>query len=282
MSQAQNQVIEPNLAGCEMKIHLDYLNERIKVLSYSIENIEILSKYLNILASGNTFGKIIISAREEEWQRFLSHGYVLEAVNKGYFSGRPCYYVVKFTKNQRNYSPALVEEDKILEQILKKPLHYRSIPLPSGFIIRNAESKDIPRLSKLYNQIFASYPSAITEPEYLNKLIKSNFFKVVLYQDEIVSAASLEINHEFLSAEMTDCLCLPEFEGQGLMYRLIYSLEQDAKKIGLKNLYSIARATSPGINAVLKKLGYAYGGRLINNCTICGGFENMNLWTKAC
>lgn len=282
MSQIPYHVLESRFAGCEVKIHLDYLNERIKVISYNIEDIVTLSNYLNVLASGNSFGKIIISARENEWRRFISHGYVLEAVNQGYFSGHPCYYVAKFTKNQRYYSPAHVEEDKILELVLKKPSHYRSAPLPSGFTVRNAALTDIPRLIKLYGDVFSTYPSPITEPDYLKKFIHNNFFKVVLYEDDIVSAASLEVDREFLSAEVTDCVCLPEFEGQGLMYRLIYSLEQDARKAGLQNLYSIARARIPGMNAVLKKLGYDYGGRLVNNCTIGTGFESMNLWIKAC
>ncbi len=282
MNQVQDKVIESSLDGCQVKIHLDYLNQRIKVTSYNTEDVVPLSQYLDVLASGNVFGKIIISAREDEWRMFLSQGYVLEAFNPGYFSGRPCYYLAKFTKSQRNYASTLIEEDKILEKVLKKQKHYRSLPLPSGFTLRSAVPTDIPRLVELYGRVFSTYPSSITDPEYLKKLVDSNFFKVVLYQDEIVSAASLEVNHEFLSAEVTDCLCIPEFEGQGLMYRLIYALEQDAKKAGLKNLYSIARAQSPGINAVLKKLGYEYGGRFTNNCTICGGFENMNLWNKAC
>ncbi|HCP15639.1 MAG TPA: putative beta-lysine N-acetyltransferase, partial [Peptococcaceae bacterium] len=25
---------------------------------------------------------------------------------------------------------------------------------------------------------------------------------------------------------------------------------------------------------------YEYSGRLVNNCDICGGFEDMNIWVK--
>lgn len=34
------------------------------------------------------------------------------------------------------------------------------------------------------------------------------------------------------------------------------------------------------MNRVLVQHGYAYSGRLVNNCDICGGFEDMNLWAK--
>lgn len=35
-----------------------------------------------------------------------------------------------------------------------------------------------------------------------------------------------------------------------------------------------------GMNVVLYYFGYQYGGRLINNCYIVEGFENMNIWCK--
>lgn len=79
---------------------------------------------------------------------------------------------------------------------------------------------------------------------------------------------------------MLKAVTIPEYRGQGLLSNLVYSLEQDLTQKGFYTLYSLSRAMNPGINAVLFKLGYKYTGRLINNCHICGGFEDMNIWVK--
>lgn len=272
--------IEVTLAGGPVKILLDYYNQRIKVVSYNLNDIALLNKYLNILASGNVFGKIIVIAKEEDFPDFFTHGYKLEGIDESYFSDSFGYYLARFIKNDRCLTPTMIEEDKILDKALTKPIDYHFAPLQSGYQLRDAVAGDITELRRLYDSVFSSYPFPITDPEYMKKLVENNFFKVISNSGRLVSAASAELNRINMSAEITDCVCLPEFEGQGLMYRLIYSLEQDLNKAGFKNLYSIARAKSPGINIVLRKLGYKYSGRLVNNCNICGQYEDMNLWTK--
>jgi len=57
-------------------------------------------------------------------------------------------------------------------------------------------------------------------------------------------------------------------------------LEEELKRKGIFCSYSIARAQSFGMNAVLYQLGYTYRGRLINNCYIYDKLENMNMWVK--
>ncbi|OPZ80752.1 MAG: N-acetyltransferase YodP [bacterium ADurb.Bin429] len=47
---------------------------------------------------------------------------------------------------------------------------------------------------------------------------------------------------------------------------------------GLRSLFTLARATSVGINTAFSRLGYTYNGRLVNNCHIAGDWEDMNLW----
>ncbi len=57
-------------------------------------------------------------------------------------------------------------------------------------------------------------------------------------------------------------------------------LEIELNKRNFRVLYSLSRAINPGINKVLSRLKYNYTGRLINNCDICGGYEDMNIWVK--
>ena len=44
--------------------------------------------------------------------------------------------------------------------------------------------------------------------------------------------------------------------------------------------YTIARSLSYGMNITFAKMGYIYGGTLINNTNICGSLESMNIWYK--
>jgi len=113
----------------------------------------------------------------------------------------------------------------------------------------------------------------------LGKII-SNCRIPLLKPFKIVSAASADMDYTNLNAEITDCATYPEYRGQGLLSNLVYSLEQDLTQKGFYTLCSLSRAMNPGINSVLFKHGYKYTGRLISNCHICGGFEDMNIWVK--
>jgi hypothetical protein len=57
-------------------------------------------------------------------------------------------------------------------------------------------------------------------------------------------------------------------------------MEQTVKMKGIKTAYTIARATSPGINITFARKEYRFGGRLINNTNISGRIESMNIWYK--
>ena len=79
---------------------------------------------------------------------------------------------------------------------------------------------------------------------------------------------------------MTDCATRASDRGRGLMYHLLLRLEGDLRKRGIATGYTMARASSKSMNAVFFRLGYMYGGRMINSCDIGGGYENMNIWSK--
>jgi hypothetical protein len=55
--------------------------------------------------------------------------------------------------------------------------------------------------------------------------------------------------------------------------------EMKARKI--KTLYTIARATSHGMNKTFGRQGYIFAGTLINNTQIGESIESMNVWHKS-
>lgn len=147
--------------------------------------------------------------------------------------------------------------------------------------IRDATEKDIPQMTTLFSEVFKTYPSPVFDTDYLKNVMQGKtLFKVAVQDGKIISIASAEMDFLNLNAEMTDCATYPEYRGKGLLTNLMYHLENDLRNKGFIALYSLCRAIEPGINKALHKLDYKYTGRLVNNCNICGGFEDMNIWVK--
>ena len=57
-------------------------------------------------------------------------------------------------------------------------------------------------------------------------------------------------------------------------------MEKEVHAAGIKTAFTIARAASPGMNAVFRKHGYRYAGLLRNNTQIGGRLESMTVWYK--
>ncbi len=260
-------------------LFIDLINNRVKVKSYLCWNFNAFNDYLEYIAATNNLSKTIIIAPESDWQQLFFLGYSLEAINPWFFQGKPGFHLSRFLTPERNTANFMREEDANLKQALRANQSLKS--LSTGYQIRTADKNDIPGLIKLFSKVFKSYPTPLNNQVYLEKkLSDGTVFKIVKYEQEIVSAASLDIDSRTKSAELTDCATLPDFRGQGLMSHLITNLEAEAVRLGLFTVYTIARALSVGINTVFARHGYKYGGRFINNCDICGKFEDMNLWSK--
>ncbi|VVB88342.1 Beta-lysine N6-acetyltransferase [uncultured archaeon] len=80
---------------------------------------------------------------------------------------------------------------------------------------------------------------------------------------------------------MTDFATLPEYQGNGFACYLLRKMEHEMRKRNIKTSYTIARAVSYGINIIFAKMGYRYGGTLLNNTNISGSVESMNVWYKS-
>ncbi|MFZ5641584.1 MAG: putative beta-lysine N-acetyltransferase [Bacillota bacterium] len=260
-------------------LKLDFINDRIKALACAPGEIPELD--VGDLMQQKSFGKIIVLAGDSNWQDFLDHGFSLEAVHKNYFRGRPGYYLARYPCPGRGTSRQTAKADRLLADVLKFPASLPDASLPPAFSLRDAGLADIPQLVELYKKVFTSYPVPITDQDYMQETMQTkNHFKIILHRNKIVSAASAEMDANNLTAELTDCASLPEYRGRGLMSKLIQALEEEMRRRKFISVYTIARATGKGINLIFRKQGYEYGGRFINNCTICGSFEDMNLWHK--
>lgn len=269
-------------AGFTAHIRLDFTNSRLRLLGYEAgPGLTDLAARLEWLGRANGLGKIIWVAREADRLALAELGYVEEAFFPGYFAGQDGWYFSRFLDPGREQSPRWEEEDRLLGVL--PPASSEAYPpdLLPDYELRPATAADIPALVRLYRETFSTYPSPITEEAYLQaELGRTALFQVVYHGGELVSAASAEMNPAYRNAEITDCATRPGFQGRGLIRAQILALEMELARRALLTAYSLARATSPGMNTVLHRLGYTYRGRLRNNCHICGGYEDMNLWVK--
>ena len=76
---------------------------------------------------------------------------------------------------------------------------------------------------------------------------------------------------------MTDFANLAEYRGHGFANHLLDKMHSEAKKIGLKTRYTIARSVSHGMNITFGRLGYKFGGRLRNNTNSSGNIESIHI-----
>lgn len=271
--------------GWQARILLDPANGRLKLTSYEVEGptaIADLSAHLTELARTEEMGKVVVLSRQADWPAFLQRGFGLEGFIDGYLQGEQAYVLCYFTDPERQASTRLERENAILEQVLASdPL----LPSPPSrrFNLTVATPDDADEMAKLFDTVFVTYPDPLESPAYLRDVIESEqaVFVIARDGDRLVSAAGADIDWEKRNAEMTHCATLPEYRGHGLMAGILAALEPEMMQRNIGCLYSLARASSHGMNLVLRRLGYRFQGRMINSCHIMGDFEDMNIWVKA-
>lgn len=256
----------------------DYFNERLRIDDYR-GNTDNMVKDVTEIAEKNNFTKIIVKTKAADINTLLRHQYQLEAIITNYFHGDNAYFFTKYLSEERRKTNEWIEQDSIISAIYKKKKsdHIQ----PTEFEIRVADEHDAEPLAALYSQVFEVYPTPLHSSDYIKKtMTEGTIYYLVKQGETIVSAASAEINQTYHNAEITDCATLPEVRKHKLMRSLILALEEKLRENGIFCAYSIARAASFGMNAVLHQLGYEYTGRLTNNCVISTDIENMNVWCK--
>nr|WP_112883072.1 putative beta-lysine N-acetyltransferase [Paenibacillus montanisoli] len=266
----------------EFTLHVckDYFNKRLRVDDY-LGNVQAICLRLAEMMESHPFTKLFVKARDEHWRAFAARGFMLEGIYNGYFDGRDAYCMAKYNELERRTSDHWIEEDRILEQVLALAPRRERDPLPEGFTLRQGTTSDAADLAALYGLIFQTYPIPMNEEAYVAHVMEEGtVFYVVEHEGKLISAASAEINGVYRNAEMTDCVTLPAYRGYGLMRQLLHALEEELLRRNIRTAYSLSRALSFGMNAVLAQLGYEYQGRLTKNCDIYDKFEDMNLWCK--
>lgn len=257
------------------------LNDRIYVMHLSPSDLPGVLDDLDMLAEAENYSKIFAKVPASALSLFTAHRYVVEALVPGFFQGREDgYFMAKFFDAERRCASGDVS--MVLATVKERSGDGCSIPLPPGWTCATATEDDIDDLAALYGEVFESYPFPITDPDYLRGAIADNYryFTIRTEDGRLAAASSVEIYWENENVEMTDFAVHPEFRGKNLSSFLLLRMEKEMRAAGMKMAFTIARALLCPINVVFARAGYAWGGTLVNNTNICGGFESMNVWYR--
>ena len=258
-------------------------NDRVYLMKLYHKDIPSILGQLHDLVVAKRYTKIFAKIPDWALDDFLEEDYKIEASIPGLYSGESRgYFLAKFYGAKRSFIPR--KEQKLIESVkemAQKAGNLEPFLLPEKYHIRPLTTEDIPALARLYKSIFPRYPFPITKKVYLEETMKSDVkYYGVFHRKKLVAASSAELDMSVFNAEMTDFATDQSHLGCNLSYFLLQYMDADMAKIGLKTLYTIARAGSHGMNKTFGRLHYRFGGTLINNTLIGESIESMNIWYK--
>ncbi|MGR6837487.1 putative beta-lysine N-acetyltransferase [Syntrophomonas erecta] len=261
-------------------LFLDVINSRVKILNHQYLKSSHLI-YAKQLAIANNMGKIISFAPQECYDLFQEAGFKVEGRIEGFFKGTLALCYSYFIDSHRMFS-SNGDDEKSFIQCSQDHFPGQDLLAKFPYLLRDASYKDIPQMIKLFKSVFATYPSPVFNGNYIFDNIQKNKvrYKVALHDGKVIGIASAEMDHDNLNAEITDCVTLPLYRGQGILTAIIQELEEYLQDHGFICLYSLARTKHPAVNKAFYRQGYTFSGRMVNNCDICGSLEDMNIWVK--
>ena len=257
-------------------------NDRIYLMKLHADDAPDIIAHLDRIAAERGYSKVFVKVPQWCVNIFIAAGYELEASipfffpenNAACFMGK-YFCAIRETEGQ----PQLVKD--ILAAAKAQEPTARSLPLPDGFSMRVALPEDAQQMATVYREVFATYPFPIHDPAFLQSAMAGNTIFFGIWQgNKIAALSSAEMDPSSYSVEMTDFATLPEYRGHGLALNLLQQMEVAVRTLGIRSLFTIARAYSFGMNITFARDGYSFGGTLTNNTNISGSLESMNVWYK--
>lgn len=267
---------EIKINSARITAYVDEYSRRFRVDDYKGSLEEVLHAVDASLPSWTE--KLIVKSRPDDVAFFESRGFRREAFITGYFAGTDMHFMARYISAERSHSLREADEAGIIRAVLLVPPSTSPVHTIDA---RFAEPEHAEALASLYREAFRIYPTPVYDPVHIRKTMEEGTVYMFIREgNKVISAASAEINSKYKNAELTDCATAEGHEGKGYMRALLMALEENLKTRGITCLYTIARSASFGMNKVFHQLGYKFGGRMIKNCMIYSGMEDMNVWHK--
>ncbi len=257
-------------------------NDRIYLMKTCKEDIQKIIPKLDELARIHGYTKIFVKVPSYAKESFIKHSYQTEARVPKFYNGlQDAIFMAKYLSENRKTKKEKKTIKDVLETALSKDTMKNMFSLDKRYHYRKATPEDSDEMSKVYEQVFDTYPFPIHDPSFIRQTMKENVdYFGIWHKDKIVALASCEMDLKGYNVEMTDFATLPNYRGNKFALYLLNKMEQAMKRKGIKTAYTIARAVSYGMNSTFSKLGYTFSGTLIKNTNISGSLETMNVWYK--
>ncbi|ERJ12063.1 putative beta-lysine N-acetyltransferase [Haloplasma contractile] len=257
-------------------------NDRVYVMSLGMDELDTITKDLEKIVEEHNYSKVIAKVPKDAKSKFRHAGFKLEATIPNFYNGEiDGLFMAKYYNENRKKQKEKKRANKVIQTAINKPLLDKNIELDDHFKSRILKPEDASEMAELYKEVFKTYPFPIFDEDYLIKTMNSHVVYFGIWHDEkLVGLSSCEMNKEASNVEMTDFAILKEYRGNNLAFFLLNVMEEHMKSIGIKTAYSMARSQSFGMNITFSKVGYQYGGTLINNTHIGGSIESLNIWFK--
>ena len=254
-------------------------NDRIYLMKLHPDDYPKIIKDILSCAKKNNYSKIFAKVPESLESGFLTSGFKKEATIPGLFKDLEDGIFISLFLEQWREEEDLDPLDEIVDVLDSKKWENKS--QISKDIIREATLSDASAVAKIYKDVFETYPFPIYKKEYIRETMNAGVrFFLINHDEQVVACSSAEVDYSSLSAEMTDFATHPLYAGKGYAGGLLATMEGVMKDEGILTTYTICRAGLYPVNALFKRAGYQFGGRLIKNTNICGSLESMNVWFK--
>jgi len=232
------------------------------------------------LAGRNGYTKIFAKVSSRFGPAFQMSGYEIEAIVPGFFNGtEDALFMVKYPDPERKKPNPEAMYD--FQELLLSEVNPKIPQLDNTHIIRLLTPEDAQEMSRIFEQVFESYPFPIFDPDFLKKEMQEETRYFGVFQEgQLVGISSAECNDHLKNAEMTDFAVLPSQRGKKIAIHLLRAMENYLTDQGFCSFYTIARLCSPSMNKTFMNNHYRYTGTLINNTQIAGKIESMNVWYK--
>ncbi len=259
------------------------LSSRVYLMRLSESDFPKIIFEMERIARKGGYGKALAKVPADAGPLLEEKGYHPEARIPGYYHGRTDgLFMSKYFCRNRGQERHPGRIRKTLALLSTKGAKTRPPKQNSGLILRECSPEDAREMSRIFRNVFSTYPFPVYDPGFLKEMMASGESRYFCLTDrgKMAGIAGAEIDPEHGNAEMTDFAVLPEYQGQHLAAALLVHMEAEMARMGISTLYTIARTLSPGINITFKRAGYTLAGKLTNNTQICGGIESMWVWYK--
>lgn len=257
-------------------------NNRVYLIKLNNDDLPDILAHVQSLALHHRYTKIFAKVSASARAPFEEDGYRIEAAVPNFFKGcEDGFFMARYFDQDRMIDPDAERVRMVLQKAREKVAAPDVELADSDLHCRLATPADCEQMSALYDQVFKSYPFPIHNSDYLLETMAENVVYAGVWRgDQLLALASAEVDREMENSEMTDFATHPDCRGDGLATFLLAELEEVVGKTGVKTCYTIARATSFGMNVTFARSGYKYSGTLTRNTQIAGSLESMNIWYK--